>query len=365
MSNLKRISLDPSPVDVKKSKKFLNFIEPIENTSTKTKIYEAVLTLQESVSIEFAYFGNFDDSGAFHGQAVLDVLNGETCFKGNCRTNQIDRIFGTFEHGLLQGLVVTVEFVGDRTTYFIVKDGIVHSLVLTFGLKPIYPTVDNPLNYKAGTHMKLAGNGVGYLAQFRNGKPVDSVWIGLVGEPILAQGFLYGKLDKKGKLSGSDIAYIYPDYKTAMVGKFEDRIMKSAKLTRVTKVTCNQGMLQVQFDDPDPKSQTFFYDPSTNASLGSMWFVKEPLEETTVEVKESNIPGAGMGIFAERDIAASKVVAFYNGLILDPEQSQIRLRNCANKFGTAQKLCSKYRVSMLGMFYFLSVLFNVWTFCNF
>jgi hypothetical protein len=29
--------------------------------------FEAVLTLQESSSVEFAYFGDFDDDGTFHG----------------------------------------------------------------------------------------------------------------------------------------------------------------------------------------------------------------------------------------------------------------------------------------------------------
>jgi hypothetical protein len=56
--------------------KFLNFIEPIENISSKTKTFEAILTLQESISIEFVYFGSFGDEGQFHGQAVLDVRKG-------------------------------------------------------------------------------------------------------------------------------------------------------------------------------------------------------------------------------------------------------------------------------------------------
>ena len=190
------------------------------------------------------------------------IRKGETCFKGNCRRNEINRIFGTFEHGLLQGLVVISEHDGDQITYFLVKDNIVHSLVLTFGLKPIYPTVDNPLNYKVGTHKKLAGKGISYLAQFRNGRPEGPIWIGLVGEPILAQGFLYGKVNKKGKLSGDNVAYIYPDYKTAMVGTFEDRVMKSARMTTITKVSCNEGMLQVRFDDPDTNEEGETFDIS-------------------------------------------------------------------------------------------------------
>jgi hypothetical protein len=72
-------------------------------------------------------------------------------------------------------------------------------LAVTFGLRPIYPTIDNPKKYKIGTHARLASSGIAYLAQFRNGKPVGPVWYGLVGEPITAQGFLYGKPNKKGR----------------------------------------------------------------------------------------------------------------------------------------------------------------------
>jgi hypothetical protein len=52
-----------------------------------------------------------------------------------------------------------------------------------------------------------------------------------------------------------------------------------------------------------------------------------------------------MGLFAIRDIAVSKVVAFYNGLILDDVQSKIQFNNCVKKSGARRELCTKYRVS--------------------
>lgn len=60
----------------------------------------------------------------------------------------------------------------------------------------------------------LAQFGIGFLSKFKNGIPDGPVWMGLIGEPIIGQGFLYGKLNKKGKLTGDEIAYIYPDYLT-------------------------------------------------------------------------------------------------------------------------------------------------------
>jgi hypothetical protein len=129
----------------------------------------------------------------------------------------------------------------------------------------------------------------------------------MVGHPIRAQGFLYGKVNKKGKLSGDNNAYIYPDYETAVIGRFEDNFMKSGRKAKVSAVTCQSGMIHIEFDQPDPESPVFFYDPATNESMGSIWFLKDPLEDKQVELKESTIPGAGLGLFAKVDIPEFKV----------------------------------------------------------
>lgn len=99
----------------------------------------------------------------------------------------------------------------------------------------------------------LAQFGIGFLSKFKNGIPDGPVWMGLIGEPIIGQGFLYGKLNKKGKLTGDEIAYIYPDYLTTLVGQFEDKIMKSAREVRITQSKCQDGLLHVQFSRPNEK----------------------------------------------------------------------------------------------------------------
>lgn len=40
----------------------------------------------------------------------------------------------------------------------------------------------------------------------------------------------------------------------------------------------------------------------------------EPYEKSAVYVKESNIPGAGEGLFARRKLAAGELVALFNGI---------------------------------------------------
>ena len=65
---------------------------------------------------------------------------------------------------------------------------------------------------------------ISFLARFLNGKPVGTVWLGLIGN-----GFLTGDVDIKnpGKISFDNAAYIYPGYEMALVGKFQENFMIS------------------------------------------------------------------------------------------------------------------------------------------
>ena len=158
-----------------------------------------------------------------------------------------------------------------------------------------------------GRIKELRDNGIGFLGLFKNGKLDGPVWHGLIGEPVLGQGFLYGHLNKKGKLTGDDVAYIYPDYVTSLVGQFEDKIMKSARESKITQLTCVDGLIQAKFSRPAENSVSFYYDQATNETLGTMLLVRDPYEAKTVELKDSLIPNAGQGIFAIRDIPRGQV----------------------------------------------------------
>ena len=85
MTDMQAISLDPSPIDIKRAKKFISYLEKSEEAGNQ---YEAVLTMHESVPVEFNYFGKFDEEGLFHGQAVLKSTTYQSCYKGKCRVSQ-------------------------------------------------------------------------------------------------------------------------------------------------------------------------------------------------------------------------------------------------------------------------------------
>jgi hypothetical protein len=98
------LSLDPSPIDTKKAKQFISFLELSESDDesggNRPNLYEAVLTLHESVSLEFFYFGKYDEDGLFHGQAILRPNTYKSCYKGECKVGgQLLQWFSTFVVG--------------------------------------------------------------------------------------------------------------------------------------------------------------------------------------------------------------------------------------------------------------------------
>ena len=95
-------------------------------------------------------------------------------------------------------------------------------------------------------------------------------------------GFLHGKADEKGLLTGNDIAYIYPDGETAFLGRFENKFMKGAFNVDVEKYGCSEDgsiLLVEKFTEP-LSDQLFYYQPCTNESFGggAPLHVRDPYE---------------------------------------------------------------------------------------
>ena len=60
--------------------------------------------------------------------------------------------------------------------------------------------------------------------------------------------------------TGDNIAFIYPDYETALVGKFRSGVMEAAWKTKVIGERCNaNGIKEVLFEDPDLSLEPMFY----------------------------------------------------------------------------------------------------------
>jgi hypothetical protein len=62
---------------------------------------------------------------------------------------------------------------------------------------------------------------------------------------------------------------------------------------------------------------TFYPDISTDDQLSKFPLLKDPLEDTYVEVRSSTIKEAGEGLFLKKAVKAGTVVGFFNGVRVD------------------------------------------------
>ena len=95
---------------------------------------------------------------------------------------------------------------------FKLKHGLMSGLVTMHGKMPNEPS--------RTCFIECHEHGLGYFGHFENGKPVGTAWRGLMGN-----GWIYGKVDQHGDHTGNEIAYIFNDFQTALVGRFEKGIM--------------------------------------------------------------------------------------------------------------------------------------------
>ena len=129
---------------------------------------------------------------------------------------------------------------------------------------------------------------------------------------------MHGKFNEEGKATGNDLAFIYPDMETALVGKFEDFVMKNAYEAEVLDASCNQDGLVVISKFAKLSESDFYYEAPTNESYGAgPEGVVDPYERKRVLVAQSTIPNSAEGVFALKDFPASCCTCYYSGFLFD------------------------------------------------
>ena len=93
------------------------------------------------------------------------------------------------------------------------EDNKINSLTRMFGRVP----VENDR-----TCQSYVEPGLSFVGRIEDSIPVGICWRGLIGGA-----WLYGEVDKIGEFTGDEIAYIYPDLRTALVGRFINGTMVS------------------------------------------------------------------------------------------------------------------------------------------
>ena len=252
---------------------------------------------------KYVYDGGRDRENRFHGSGsiLFDDDDGST-------------MTGTWEHGIREGLFKIVtnrngvryiegDYVNDSMNGKLMiifhddtwmegffKDGILHGFCRYFDAK----------------------NRLTFVGMHREGKPVGTCWR-IVG----GGGCVVGRVDCDGKLSGPDIAYIYPDYKTALVGVFHNGEMVTAQHCSVSNVSTENGTIKVA-EFSEPTGSVFKREFSSHDFVTLSPTLKDPYETNTIQVKKSSVPGASEGTFARSDLQKNTILAFYNGIKLPP-----------------------------------------------
>ena len=141
-------------------------------------------------------------------------------------------------------------------------------------------------------------------------------------------GSVIGTVDSEGRLTGDDIAYIYPDKETALIGRFEDgQLMRAraAKLEDAAGVNLNGGEFKLpKFSYRTDYPDSVCFDVSTHDVLSLQPLLCDVYEQDRVCVKKSLIENAGEGLFAKVDLEADEVASFYNGIRLSHDEVDSR-----------------------------------------
>ena len=159
-------------------------------------------------------------------------------------------------------------------------------------------------------------NNLSFVGMHRNGIPTGTCWK-FNGDG----GFIVGKVDIDGKLTGSCISYIYPDLETALLGSFRNGAMVCAKHCQIVKVKLEAGcILMPEFLQLDGSS--YKREISTHEFVTTSPTLMDPYESSLIEVKLSDLPDAEEGLFAKKLIRVDTVIAFYQGVKLPQDYKE-------------------------------------------
>lgn len=131
---------------------------------------------------------------------------------------------------------------------------------------------------------------------------------------------LMGEVDESGHLSGDNIAYVYPDRHTALIGTFHEGALVKARYAYLKDPLPNPVTSLPNFELNSGISAPVVFDQSTHDILCRQPLVPDVYEQERVCVCESLIQDAGEGLYARRSLTEGEVVSFYNGVrLMHPE----------------------------------------------
>ena len=136
--------------------------------------------------------------------------------------------------------------------------------------------------------------------------------------------FTYLHVDHKSVLNrkflclGNNIAFVYPDMETVLIGHFENQKMIAAKPSKIIAERCNRGIKEIKISKPKPNAPTLKYERPNSISLGNQPKVMDPLDQGNIYIKVIGKTGDGGlsdGVFAKKNFTEGDIIAYYSGLL--------------------------------------------------
>ena len=125
-------------------------------------------------------------------------------------------------------------------------------------------------------------------------------------------GAVIGHVNDEGQLTGPEIVYLYPDFKTGFMGHFEDGVLVEAQAVQLEAVVEDYKLLIPLFSDP--AGPYFRRDVADFVSMTKEPLLADPYETEWVEVRPSTVPFANEGLFARKSVEPGQILSFYNGI---------------------------------------------------
>ncbi|KAM3937737.1 histone-lysine N-methyltransferase SETD7 isoform 1-T1 [Leptodactylus fuscus] len=242
-------------------------------------------------NVEETVEGQLDDDGLPHGFCTVSY-------------SSTDRFEGNFVHGEKNGRGKFFFFDGSALEGFYVDDALQGQGVYTYedggALHGTY--VDGELNGPAQEYD--ADGKIIFKGQYR-----DNIRHGVCWIYYPDGGSLVGEVNEDGEMTGEKVAYVYPDGKTALYGKFIDGEMLDGKLATLMSVEEGKPYFEIVGG-----STVYTFDKSTSSCISTSPLLPDPYESDRVYVAVSMISNAGEGLYAKISVGPHTVMSFYNGV---------------------------------------------------
>ena len=226
--------------EMENSLEFMTDLKKLEESG----VFEANFNFFSPLRTAFIYSGDFNSMGQFHGKANLEFLTPQKCNHTFCKAS----IQAFFQNGILQDVLNIYSEIEDLLITAPIDNGFVHGIVIFYGSNnPLY--AEKMIEFD---NFDIDQNDIwpslNALVKFVGGKPSLS-WKTMIQEPQIFPGYLYGFMNSNREISSSESrgAYIYPHGKMALVGKFAKNKMIFGQKAKLSRATCLDNFLHVQF----------------------------------------------------------------------------------------------------------------------